>query len=33
MKRQMIVGAVVLLSVLQAVAGQKLELRDITRGE
>ena len=29
----MIVGAVVLLSVLQAVAGQKLELRDILRGE
>ena len=33
MKRQMIVGAMVLLGVLQTVAGQKLELRDITRGE
>ena len=33
MKRQIIVGAMLLLGVLQGAAGQKLELKDITRGE
>ena len=33
MKRQIIVGAMLLLGVLQGAAGQKLELRDIMRGE